>query len=387
MSAQLRRAVVVALVALLLVVAAVVGIRAATGSGSYRVTATFVEMPGVYPGNSVKILGVPVGRVVSVDPGVDGVEVELEIDDDHRLPTDVSAFLMAPNAVNDRFIELAPAYSGSGPRLPDGGRIAADHTVVPQSVDQIIDSLDEFSRLLGPEGANADGSLSRVLASLADTLGGQGSTVHELVDSLGTTLDAVGRDGDAVTDGLNDLGDLTTAAASVSGSYRRLAENLAAVSGGLAGDAPQVTAVLTNLQDLLAELNTFVTDNKDQLSGTISSLSGVAGEIGKQQKALTRLMGTLPLAVSNVGNTVVTTKDGKAIRARLSQPRNAEVRAEVCADGLLRLMAVALEPTVTKREVLDLACGADRWLDELPKGAGAPDASAWTLAALRGLGG
>lgn len=387
MSARLRRAPVIALVAVVLVGAAVAGVKVVGGPDTYRVTATFTEMPGVYPGNAVKILGVRVGKVVRVDPGAKGVEVELEIDDAHRLPTDVSAFLMAPNAVNDRFIELAPAYSGAGPRVPDGGRIAPDHTVVPQSVDQIIDSLDEFSRLLGPQGANADGSLSRVLASLADTLGGQGSTVHQLVDSLGTTLDAVGKDGDAVTDGLDDLGDLTTAAASVSGTYRRLAENLAAVSGGLAGDAPQVTAVLTNLQDLLAELNTFVTDNKDQLSGTISSLSGVAGEIGKQQKALTRLMRTLPLAVSNTGNTVVTTPDGKAIRARLDPVRNAGVRSTVCGDGLLRLMAVALEPTVTKREILDLACGADRWLDELPKPAGTPDASAWSLANLRGLGG
>ncbi|NHA00070.1 MCE family protein [Nocardioides sp. W3-2-3] len=178
-SARLRRAAVVTLVAVVLVGAAVVGVKVLTGSDTYRVTATFTEMPGVYPGNAVKILGVRVGRVVRVDPGAKGVEVELEIDDAHRLPTDVSAFLMAPNAVNDRFIELAPAYSGAGSRVPDGGRIAPDHTVVPQSVDQIIDSLDEFSRLLGPQGANADGSLSRVLASLADTLGGQGSTVHQ----------------------------------------------------------------------------------------------------------------------------------------------------------------------------------------------------------------
>ncbi|NHA00069.1 hypothetical protein G5V59_07395 [Nocardioides sp. W3-2-3] len=75
-------------------------------------------------------------------------------------------------------------------------------------------------------------------------------------------------------------------------------------------------------------------------------------------------MRTAPLAVSNTGNTVVTTPDGKAIRARLDPVRNAGVRSTVCGDGLLRLMAVALEPTVTKREILDLACGADRWLDE-----------------------
>lgn len=386
---RLRRMprVIALLGALLVVVAALVVWRASAGPGTYRVTATFAEAPGVYVGNSVKILGVPVGRVTRVDPGAEGVEVELEVTADHRLPADVSAFLMAPNAVNDRFIELAPAYDGSGPRLGDGDRIAVDRTVVPQSVDQIIDNLDEFSRLLGPEGANADGSLSRVLGALAERLGGKGTTVHELVDNLGTTLDAVATDPEAVTSGLTDLGELSTAAAGVSTTYRDLAENLASVSGVLAGDAPQVTAVLTNLQDLLAELNTFVQENKDQLAGTITSLSGVAGEVGKQQKALTRLLRNLPLATSNVGNAIVDTKDGKAIRARFDPVAGAPVRAQICGDGLLRMMAVALTPDLSDREVLDLACGTDRWLDELRKPKGTPDAAAWTRRALEGLGG
>jgi phospholipid/cholesterol/gamma-HCH transport system substrate-binding protein len=369
---------------LALVVAGVLVWRT-SGPDDYRVTATFTEAPGVYEGNAVKILGVPVGRVTRVEPGPKGVEVELKVSGEHRLPADVSAFLMAPNAVNDRFIELAPAYSGSGPHLDDGDRLGVDRTVVPQSVDQIIDNLDEFARTLGPEGANADGSLSRVLAALADSMGGQGSTIHELVDNLGTTLDATAADSDALTSGLTDLGELSTAAAGVSTTYRNLAENLASVSGTLAGDAPQVTAVLTNLQDLLAELNTFVKENKDQIAGTITSLSGVAGEVGKQQKSLTRLMRNLPLAVSNAGNTVVDTPGGKAVRARLDPVANSPVRAQICGDGLLRLMAASLAAPA-ERTVLDVACGADRWLDELAKPKGAPDGAAWTRQALERLG-
>jgi phospholipid/cholesterol/gamma-HCH transport system substrate-binding protein len=379
--------VVVAVAVLAVLAGAVLAARGLSGPDTYRVSATFREAPGVYAGNAVKILGVRVGRVTEVEPGPDGVRVGLEIDAAHRLPADVSAFLMAPNAVNDRFIELSPAYSGTGPRLPEGATIDLDHAVVPQSVDQIIDNLDEFSRLMGPEGANADGALSGLLSALAQTLGGQGSTLHDLVKNLGTTLDAVGGDSDAVTSGLTDLGQLTSAAADVSTSYRSLAENLAAVSDGLAGDAPQVTAVLTNLQDLLAELNTFVQKNHDQLGDTVTSLSGLAGEVGRQQQALTRLMRVLPLAVANTGEAVVKTPDGMAIRTRLNPAKGARVRPQVCGDGLLRLMAVALTPDPSAREVLDLACGADRWLDELRKPVGAPDASAWTLRALQGLGG
>ncbi len=380
------RTAVVASVLLVLVGAVLMVVRVTGGPGTYRLSATFAEAPGIYPGNVVKVLGVKVGRVTAVEPGVEGVRVEVEVSEDHPVPADVSAFLMAPNAVNDRFLELAPAYGGTGPRLGDGDAIPLERTVVPQSVDQIIDNLDEFSQLLGPQGANEDGALSRMLGALSETFGGQGGTINELVGNLGTTLDAVAQDDEALTSGLTDLGELTTAAKQASTSYRSLAENLAAVSGGLAGDAPQVTAVLRNLQDLLAELNLFVRENKDELAGSITSLSKVAGEVGEQQRSLRRLMRGLPLATANLGETVVRTPEGLAVRARLNPVRGAGVGRQVCGDRLLRLMAVALTQKESERDVVDLACATDRWLDGFAKPKGAPDASAWTFRALQGLG-
>lgn len=373
-------------------VALIVGVVVAvalTRGGSYRITADFAEAPGLYVGNKVSILGVPVGRVTSIDAQGKGVTLELEIDEKYRLPDDAAAFLMAPNAVNDRYIELTPAYPGAGPRLDEGAEIPRTRTNLPASVDQIIDSVDELSTALGPEGVNADGSLSGLFARLAELFGGKGSDINGTIDSLGQVFGALTDDTDDITSGLQDLGDLTTEMSSVSEAYRSLTGDLAVVGEQVAEDAPQITATLSSLNDVLGELNEFVRRNHSQLEGTVTDLSAVASEVGDQQKALTQLLRSAPLAVDNVGEAIEKGDDGKLLLAsRLNPVKGAPVGQQICGDGLLRMMLVALTKELAEREVMDLSCGIDRWYDEeLGKPKGAPDASSWTRQALSGLGG
>ncbi len=91
---------------------------------------------------------------------------------------------MAPQVVNDRYVQLNPAYSG-GPRMQDDAVIPLSRTAVPISVDEIVDSLDQLARALGPNGANAHGALSGFVASSAHAFGGDGAALHSTLISLG----------------------------------------------------------------------------------------------------------------------------------------------------------------------------------------------------------
>lgn len=354
---------------------------------TYSVSADFAEAPGIYAGNAVKILGIRVGTVDSVKPSASGVRLTLHIDRADKVPAAVSAYLMAPNAVNDRFIELGPAYTGSGPTLPAGATIAREHTVLPQSVDQIIDNLNTLAKTLGPQGANDNGSLSDLLTALSRVFGGSGSQVNGTIKNLGTAVGAVTGSTDDITRALNNLGALATAAAGVSTTYQHLAGNLADVSSALAQDAPAIGGVLANLQRVLSELNTFVTNNHDALGATVTSLSQIAHKVGDQQQALSALLHDLPLTVDNVNNTVTDTPGGPAVTGRLDPVHGAPVSQQVCGDGLLRLMLVALETDPAKRQVTDVACGLQMWLNDLPASPGSPTAPSFTVQALQAVAG
>ncbi len=379
----LARPLVLTVIGLLVLALAAWGAVVATsGPDTYRVGAMFVNAPGIYPGNSVKVLGVRVGRVESITPQVEGVKVVMRIESETKLPEGVKAYLMAPNVVNDRFIELDPGYTG-GSALPPGTTLPMEQTVIPQSVDQIVASIDRLATDLGPSGANQDGSLSRLLRSIATTLGGSGGSLNSSVRNLGEVFAAVSADTGDLTGMLNDLGGLTHAAAGVSEQYQALAGDLAEVSTTLADDDEAIAASIENLARVLGELNTFVKKNKSQLKGTLTSMSKVAATVGDQQRALARSMRLLPLAVDNAGRSAA----GGGIHTRFNQVANAKQHTQICGDGLLRLLLLSLSPQNDDSKVMSLACGTNELLQSLRPGSGAPDASALDRDALLGLGG
>ena len=356
---------------------------AVSGPGSYRIHAVFASAPGVYSGNAVKVLGVRVGSVESVTPGPDGVEVTMRIDKGTRLPASAKAYLMAPNVVNDRFLEVDPAYTG-GAALPAGATIPQQRTVTPLSVDDILASVNQLATELGPTAANSDGALSKLLHTVAETLGGTGGSLNASVKNLGAAFGAVSANADDVTSMLNSLGSLTHAASGVSTLYEQFAADLAQVSGTLAQDHVVIGDVLKNLGDVLLRLNTFVHDNRTQLADTLNSLSKVASAVGGQQQSLAQALHVLPLAVQNLGKTIDANGN---IRTRYDKVGSSPLSQQVCGDSVLRLLLVSLDQSEDRDSTIDLACGANQVLNSLKAGSGAPDGKNFTLSQLRALGG
>ena len=105
-------------------------------------------------------------------------------DDDVKLPADAKAVIIAPSVVGDRYVQLTPAYSGTGDVLTDGAELSVEQTSQPLELDQIYDSLDRLNVALGPRGANRNGALSDLLSVTADNFGGQGATFRRTVEDF-----------------------------------------------------------------------------------------------------------------------------------------------------------------------------------------------------------
>ena len=146
-------------------------------------TVDFPRTNSLYKGSDVRVLGVPVGEVKELKAQGDHVEVTLTYETDVRLPTDVKAVIISPAIVGDRFVQLAPAYSG-GAVLPDNAKLGIDRSEVPVELDEIFKSLDDLAIALGPKGANKDGSLSSLIEDSARQLDGQGQQLNETLHQL-----------------------------------------------------------------------------------------------------------------------------------------------------------------------------------------------------------
>ncbi|MDR3658858.1 MAG: MlaD family protein, partial [Mycobacterium sp.] len=80
--------------------------------GGHKVVAYFVNAVGLYAGDDVRVLGVPVGTINTVEPQANSVKVTMTLQDGVKIPADARAIIISPNLVAARFIQFTPAYSG-----------------------------------------------------------------------------------------------------------------------------------------------------------------------------------------------------------------------------------------------------------------------------------
>jgi phospholipid/cholesterol/gamma-HCH transport system substrate-binding protein len=359
-----------------------------SSSGSpTRLTAYFAETPGLYPGNSVDVLGIPVGRITSVTPQPGHVAVAMTINAGIRIPASATAFLMAPNVVNDRYVELDPAYTG-GRYLPDHAVIGTDHTAVPESVDQIIGSLDQLAVALGPRGANASGALSQLFHRAAQAFAGDGPAIHTTIGSFGQALSALSANSSQLTALIDNMGNLTRAASQATGSYQTFAGDLASVSTALAGDSADISTALTNFQQALAQVASFVQANGSALGASVTNLDKVAAAIGTQQQELAQLLSTGPLALENLANAYdphPAGGGGPALRTRYDPEGDSTGFANsLCGSSILRLLLLAVDQSQDTIPGIDLGCGVSAALQALPLPPGASAGPNLDVSALLG---
>ena len=146
--------------------------------GPNTITAYFPTATAIYPGDEVRVSGVKVGKIDSIEPEGTQTKMTLKVDRDVPVPADAKAVIVAQNLVAARYVQLTPAYrNGNGPTMRDGGVIPSDRTAVPVEWDDVKTQLMRLATDLGPkegaQGGVSDTSVSRFIDSAANAIGRQ----------------------------------------------------------------------------------------------------------------------------------------------------------------------------------------------------------------------
>ncbi|MFL6241383.1 MAG: MCE family protein [Actinomycetes bacterium] len=296
-----------------LVLIAAIGIYfVVTSSGkTMHVKAEFSRAVGLYTGSSVRILGVPVGKITKITPHGSSVTVEMTYDGKYKVPADAVAAIVPPSIVGDRYVQLTPAYTG-GPVLHEthGWAIvgcASNDTqcktpnAVPAELDDIYKSLDDLNKALGPQGANAKGALSRLISTGAQDLGGgNGQRLHDALHQLSDLVSTLDSNKGDLVGVIDHLGSFTSTLANDDVNVRKVNDDLAQVAGQLAGERDDLSQAVQNLSIALGEVQSLVKDSRTNLTADIHGLASVTGTLAKEKHALTEFMDVAPEALSNL---------------------------------------------------------------------------------------
>jgi phospholipid/cholesterol/gamma-HCH transport system substrate-binding protein len=115
----------------------------------YEVNAVFQSANSIRPGSPVRIAGVDVGKVKSVEPqeGSDVAVVVLQIDDDGLpLHADATAKIRPRIFLEGNFFVDLKTGSPSAPELEKGDTIKVTQTATPVQLDQVLTSLQSDTR-------------------------------------------------------------------------------------------------------------------------------------------------------------------------------------------------------------------------------------------------
>ncbi|HSV67044.1 MAG TPA: MCE family protein [Mycobacteriales bacterium] len=312
-----------------------------------RITAHFTRTVGLYPGSDVRILGVKVGTVGSVQPEGGSVRVELEVDGRYHVPARAGAAIVAPSLVSDRYVQLTPVYTG-GPTMASGTDLGLDRTAAPVELDELYKTTSELAQALGPNGANAHGALSRLVDVGAANLDGTGRTLSQTLHDLSAAVQVVGENRENLFGTIGNLQTLATALANSDRQVRAFNVNLADVAGQLADERASLGVTLANLASALSQVVSFIKDNRALVKRNVTGLAQLTGILVKQRDALAEFFDLAPVGLANLNlatNPLSGTLDVRANLEYLQDPTvlcallvSAGVRDNAACNTLARLV-------------------------------------------------
>jgi phospholipid/cholesterol/gamma-HCH transport system substrate-binding protein len=296
-----RRARVTAIVAVAVVIALVsAGLVLASGGSGKQITAYFSEAIGVYPGSTVRVLGVKVGTIDSVQPMGKQVKVTMTVDGNVPVPVTADAVVVAASVVSDRYIQLTPPYTG-GPQLADNAVIPASRTATPVEVDQLYNSLAKLATSLGPNGVNKNGALSDAInTGAANLAGSNGKNFNNMIRDLGQATRTLSGSRDNFFATINNLQQFTTMLKNNNSQVALAQQQLAQVFGFLSNDRQALGGALKQLSTALGQVQSFIANNRSLITSNVTKLASITQILVNERASLVQAVNYAPLAVDNV---------------------------------------------------------------------------------------
>jgi virulence factor Mce-like protein len=202
----------------------------------YRMHVTFSEGAQLVSESDVRISGVPVGKVKSIDTDRRSGRSDVVLEIRPRfapIPRDARATLRAKTLLGETYVELSPG-SASGPKVPDGGRLAAGRVSETVDFDEVLRTFDARTRQALQEG----------IQSSATALQGRG---RDLSAAIGT-LSPFAQDGTTLLRILDDH----------DAAVRRIVRDSGVAIGALSARTGELSGLITGADELFA-----ITDRRE----------------------------------------------------------------------------------------------------------------------------
>ncbi len=282
--------------AMVLALVAVVAVALILFVGGFTPTATVtVDAPRsglvLDPDAKVKVRGVEIGRVESVDHTADGARLKLALDPEllKLVPSNADVDIRSTTVFGAKYVNFVVPQQPSSTPLRPGATVTAQRVTV--EFNTLFQHLSDVLAKIEPEKLNA------TLSALGTALQGRGQKLGDLLAQSDAYLRDINPSLPTLQQDLAKTGDVTNLYADTVNDLLRTVSNATVTSNTLVEERDSLDNVLVNLIGLADTTGSVLRDNESQLVTALDLLRPTTGLLDEYAPALYCLIGGLGKAL------------------------------------------------------------------------------------------
>jgi phospholipid/cholesterol/gamma-HCH transport system substrate-binding protein len=264
---------------------------------SHRYRAIFSDVTGLQRGDDVRVAGVRVGEVESVDlTEKNRGEVSFSVDRSRPLTTSTRAIIRYKNLVGQRYLALTEG-PGSGEELPPNGVIPLAHTTPALDLTVLFNGFRPLFQALSPKQVN------QLAYEIIQVLQGEAGTVNGLLAKTASLTNTIAQR-DKVIGRLID--NLNTVLATVNKRDKELSHLITTLQqfvSGLAADRKVIGNSLENINALAGTTAGLIDEGRPAIHSDIANLNRLSKNLSDNEKIVDDYLNRLPSKLNMITRT------------------------------------------------------------------------------------
>jgi phospholipid/cholesterol/gamma-HCH transport system substrate-binding protein len=275
----------------------VITIGNVTFGESTEYKAVFSDVTGLNTGDDVRISGVRVGSVKSIDIYQRRqAMVTFDVDSDSGLNQATNATIRYRNLVGQRYIALTQG-AGSDTVLDEDDTIPLSRTEPALDLTVLFNGFKPLFAALSPEDVN------KLSYEIIQVFQGEGGTVESLLQSTASVTNALADRDEIVGRLIDNLNDVLVIIGDRDQELSDLIVSLQQFVSGLKDDRQAILGSLHDISELSVQTANLVDEAREPLTRDIGQLRRLAATLDRNQPEIDKALQILPLKLQKIGRT------------------------------------------------------------------------------------
>jgi phospholipid/cholesterol/gamma-HCH transport system substrate-binding protein len=263
--------------------------------GEKEIRVLFDSVAGLEEKSTVRVAGVPVGKVEKIRLSSDGrALVTLLVDQDIQLHRGANAKVANLGLLGEKYVEIDPG-NPRGPSISEGGGTVTLSGTQPATIDEVTNQVSDIAK-----------DVKAITEAFRNTLGGPAGqkrlediveNVHQITTEVRTLLGANEGNVNATASNLRQItADLRVEIPKIAASIDRVANSM---NGTVNENREDVRQIVENLRVLSADLK-VTAGNLNEITGKVRNGEGTVGKLFNSDEAHEKLVSALTSVESGV---------------------------------------------------------------------------------------